>query len=302
MGGSLSRVWGNWITAEGEAMIAREIGECQICEGDFKLHHGTLVHHGYKRPGDGSIRGDCPGVMHEPYEQSYKLLERYLLVTRKRLADAEDCLKKLQRHDTYTLDSLSLFRRTTTGRTVAVSREDALRSALSIVESDIRSHNSNITRFERRIANWTPQEPRSVQEMEAIESGVKVERKAVRDAARAERDAKKEATRLKQEARDQGDRRLKGEFVIRLLELAARPQGHERERAVYQFLDDFRKRKYERINWLGVGGLRNVGIYIADPELRKQANDLCARIDAAGLELGLAELNPTAGSSVYWNR
>ena len=55
----------------------RYIGNCQICEGDQKLHVGRMVHHGYQRPGDGAIRGDCPGVGQVPYEVSCDLVKSY---------------------------------------------------------------------------------------------------------------------------------------------------------------------------------------------------------------------------------
>jgi hypothetical protein len=55
----------------------RHIGECQICEGDFKVRGGLMVHHGYKRPGWGYIVGDCPGVDEPPYEVSCDAIKRY---------------------------------------------------------------------------------------------------------------------------------------------------------------------------------------------------------------------------------
>lgn len=43
-------------------------GECQVCEGwQCMTRDGKMVHHGYRRPGHGSIVGDCFGVGHLPY-------------------------------------------------------------------------------------------------------------------------------------------------------------------------------------------------------------------------------------------
>lgn len=66
---------------EGNARKTRYIGFCPVCEGHFKCQaeHGRyyLVHHGYKRPGDGFIIGDCFGVGREPHEVSPELARDY---------------------------------------------------------------------------------------------------------------------------------------------------------------------------------------------------------------------------------
>lgn len=42
--------------------------ECQICAGMWKAKKdGTLVNHGYQRPGWGYIVGNCFGVGHQPF-------------------------------------------------------------------------------------------------------------------------------------------------------------------------------------------------------------------------------------------
>src|SRR5271157_2183951 len=58
--------------------VTRYIGNCQICEGDQKLHDGLMVHHGYRRPGTGYIVGDCPGVGEVPYEVSCELIKAHV--------------------------------------------------------------------------------------------------------------------------------------------------------------------------------------------------------------------------------
>ncbi len=76
------------------------VGTCQACfasqvvkaTGGKKVH--ALVLHGYLRPGYGSIKGECWGVGHEPYELSCELTkswkadcEKSLAFSQKRLAD-----------------------------------------------------------------------------------------------------------------------------------------------------------------------------------------------------------------------
>lgn len=52
--------------------------ECQICEGNWAMHHGILGYHGYKRPGFGELLNECYGVHARPYPE-YDALERYLV-------------------------------------------------------------------------------------------------------------------------------------------------------------------------------------------------------------------------------
>lgn len=59
-------------------MATRYIGNCPCCEGDFKLNGGKLVHHGYLRPGDGYIHGDCFSVGLTPHETSPDTAKAYL--------------------------------------------------------------------------------------------------------------------------------------------------------------------------------------------------------------------------------
>lgn len=95
-----------------EATVARYIGQCQVCEGDFKLLGGRLVHHGYKRPGYGEIVGDCPGVHEPPYEVSCELVKVLLAKHEPELAAAKDYLvevlkeyRQLPSRDSYAVRS-----------------------------------------------------------------------------------------------------------------------------------------------------------------------------------------------------
>lgn len=45
-------------------------GTCQRCAGSVAVVNGVLAHHGYTRPGWGSIVGDCIGVNRKPAEHS----------------------------------------------------------------------------------------------------------------------------------------------------------------------------------------------------------------------------------------
>ena len=67
--------------------------ECQVCERQQATDASRMVHHGYRRPGWGSIVGDCFGVGHLPFpatdalEQWRGAVEQRLAHLRKSLAD-----------------------------------------------------------------------------------------------------------------------------------------------------------------------------------------------------------------------
>jgi hypothetical protein len=59
-------------------MTTRLIGTCPVCERQQKVTPGgAMVHHGYVRPGTGSIHGDCFGVGYEAYQLSTNGCEAY---------------------------------------------------------------------------------------------------------------------------------------------------------------------------------------------------------------------------------
>ena len=70
--------------------------ECQVCSKTQSVRDGTLVNHGYTRPGWGWIVGGCPGVHHRPFPETDALeatvpnLEKHILHCRT-LATQDDC-------------------------------------------------------------------------------------------------------------------------------------------------------------------------------------------------------------------
>lgn len=50
--------------------------ECQVCGGCFKATKGGMVgKHGYKRPGDGFLHGECRGAGRAPYKATDAIVE-----------------------------------------------------------------------------------------------------------------------------------------------------------------------------------------------------------------------------------
>jgi hypothetical protein len=53
------------------------LGNCPVCNADQVTHDGRMVLHGYQRPGDGYIRGECFGVNHLAYNLSSEGCEAF---------------------------------------------------------------------------------------------------------------------------------------------------------------------------------------------------------------------------------
>ncbi len=176
-----------------------ELGNCQICERDQKLHKGLMVHHGYQRPGHGMIEGDCYGVGLLPYEVTCKDIQAWVERCIEQLAGYRGNLCKLQDRAYPTLDRqerdysspLRNATKTVTYRREGGDADESRRyeqvrlSAIHTVEMYIRMTETTITRCERRIAAWAPAAVRVVD--------LVAERKAKDDAAKAKIQAKKDA-------------------------------------------------------------------------------------------------------------
>lgn len=142
-------------------------GTCPVCEGNFKRNGTGLVHHGYQRPGDGAIHGDCFAVGYLPWELSPQGAEDYLkLALRPHLDGAKAHLIVLQGGEItkfFKKERVSGFGSRATYITVEVTRESnpyefesILKSRIYDCERDIRWTEREIARFEARIAAWKP--------------------------------------------------------------------------------------------------------------------------------------------------
>lgn len=75
--------------------------ECQVCERQQATHEGRMMHHGYRRPGWGSIVGDCFGVGHAPFPAT-DALELWRAAVAKQLARLNKSLRELPALDAVT--------------------------------------------------------------------------------------------------------------------------------------------------------------------------------------------------------
>lgn len=187
------------------------LGTCPVCEGDFKIQKGVLVHHGFTRPGDGVIHGDCFAVGYKPYEVSAEGCEEYKSVLERSLASQKDYLSRLQTGKvTYFHELRMRWDRSHEAVThvVGVTEPYTMRryfeSKVREVESQIHGLESEVARMNRLITGWTLKPLREVtEEMAAkITKEAREARAAERAAKKAERDAKRAALDARTAARE----------------------------------------------------------------------------------------------------
>jgi hypothetical protein len=182
-------------------MKTRFVGKCPVCEGDFKLKDNALVHHGFERPGDGMIHGDCFAVGAAPYELSCEASKRYKAAV---IRHREGPVARLVELQSGKVESL-LVEKYLDGygkppRMVEVRKaeqpydfEAALSSAKHRCEAKIRHLDQEIERMDKLINAWTRGAVRTVEEEEAKTSAEKDARKAARAEALEAKRAKKVA-------------------------------------------------------------------------------------------------------------
>src|SRR5271155_23481 len=228
----------------------RYVGNCQICGGDQKLHNETMVHHGYRRPGDGVIHGDCPAVGQPPYELSCEFTKRWVAGLRVQLANMQVYLGRVQRAE---VTHFEVYRRAFGGVrrlevdmfAIGVTPVEVwarqVRDEISTTESQIRGHERTIQHYDARIAAWKLVPVRTVEEEVAKDAARRKERQegvAVRRAARAADEARKREKRERLEAKREA---VRDDFARRLRELAAGTESLDaRKHAAREVIEDLR--------------------------------------------------------------
>lgn len=244
-------------------LVTRYMGNCQICEKDFKLLDGRTVHHGFTRPGDGYIHGDCFGVHAEPYEVSTACLQLYLEGLRRGLTSAENRLIALT---TGAVDELyvertdkenpRIFGKPRPTKTVKLLRaetesmewDEEIARARKRVQQELGMLDFEIARAERRIAAWSPKPIREFDELKRNpeEQEKKVARAAEREQKRAAKAVKEAATRAKQAALATKRQAIRDDFKAKFEALANSPENLNERRAVaLKLAMELRKKKYD---------------------------------------------------------
>lgn len=225
-------------------MVTRYVGECPVCEGSYRLHKNRLhemlmVHHGYRRPGHGSIEGDCPGVNWSPWELSpegtIEYVDKFL---RPRLLIVQAWLDRATRGEVTELrvQEYDGWDNSWDGRhrkyklrilTPADGYEftQHLRDKTREMQHEDESLVKEINRRELRIADWRERPVRTEEEDVARREQERAPARAAREQARTEKQAKRSALDAKQASREQERVDLMNEYRAIFNALASRRFG-----------------------------------------------------------------------------
>lgn len=238
------------------------VGTCPVCEGEFHVQSGTMVHHGFERPGHGSIVGDCWAVGREPFEVSCKATQEYRAIIAQQLTNAalhlsdlvEGRIKTL--HKDVSVYGYKFGRRTiiepkyeeyTSTETDLARRYEWKRlfdHAKFQAESHVRMLQISVDRLDRMVARWEPKPLREVTEEVLLMEKAELEaRKNARAAAaQAKRDAenaKRAAREAKEKAAEDAVNSFYAEWGQKFAELAK--EGPEAATKARVLQDEMRK-------------------------------------------------------------
>lgn len=187
----------------------RYIGTCPICESEYRLHKGKLVHHGYRRPGDGMIHGDCFCVYFEPYEVSDRGCRLYKTNAEAIKASLEKYLEHLNSGNVRQIDH-EVYKGLGSYETVILDADSkdpveqqkfkrALEYKIQKTEYELKNCVREIERMERLIRDWTLKPIKTLEEAASILEKAAAERRAEREAKKAKKTAKLDAIKAKKE-------------------------------------------------------------------------------------------------------
>jgi hypothetical protein len=185
--------------------VRRYVGECQICEGQFKVQDGRVVLHGYKRPGHGYIVGECMGRNEAPYELSCEAIPPWLRACESNMMNVARYLDDLKSGK---LDRFFMPKGGYTDRGYTSKPFEAVRSELNAytwktnlehhthdAERQFKFWSDEVERLRKRIDNWKLRPLLEVDEAgrTPVENTERERRAAERQAARDAVTAKKNA-------------------------------------------------------------------------------------------------------------
>lgn len=237
-------------------------GTCQVCERTLKIRGEPLaiVHHGYERPGDGRIHGDCFAVGMPPYEFSCDGTRKFRALVAERIANRQDYLQRLRGGEVREITETHLWRPSgqrvseyVLGVTEPYTWSDAFNRRVRESEFQVKMDEGIVHRMDQLIAEWRP---RSLQEvMEAKQAVVRVEREqraAERSAARAVKLEKAKALTAKRVALEEARAKIRKEFAEAFTALAAQEPSPRRTADTWRLIDKLRLKKH---SWLDVHDL-----------------------------------------------
>jgi hypothetical protein len=180
------------------AKTTRYLGFCPCCGGTYKVRSNKLVHHGYKRPGHGSIEGDCHGALRTPHELSDELAREFYAIvcgwaksTLKAAVNvsvAEELFREKWNYDTGKYEFEKVVKAETGPRTWA----DELAKKADKYKRQLRAEMREVERLHELVFTWEKKDLTSVEEEKAAKRAAK----AAREAANANKKAEKVAAQV----------------------------------------------------------------------------------------------------------
>lgn len=164
-------------------MVARFLGFCPCCAKDFKIQEGVLVHHGYERPGDGRIHGDCFAVGMTPHETSPDTAKKYLAILRMHEAAAVAYLETLasqttvtlkkQQYDAATYQYVMVPYRVVKAEVSEHKWAEVMERVTAQAESELRQVRSECNRVQLLVDTWEAKPLRTWEEDAAEKAAIK---------------------------------------------------------------------------------------------------------------------------------
>jgi hypothetical protein len=132
----------------------KDVKTCPCCFRAIAVGSGLMVHHGYRRPGNGEITSSCPGIRFKPLEISPDGLHYMLEGHKAGKLYAEERLAKKDEIQAFTEVNWKK-------QEIQIKRgdpkfEEKMKGFIYSMERDIRYAIRDIEIFEQRIANWKP--------------------------------------------------------------------------------------------------------------------------------------------------
>jgi len=245
----------------------RFIGFCPVCQRRIKVRDGRLVHHGYERPGEGYIVGDCFAVDMPPHELSPVAAEDYLrAVVRPAVRKAEHEVEYLrldpewmlfEKYDPDAADAARARGERIRGNNVTkkLTRDEVAEyewdGKLRGLRDQAQRHLDAMLAVQRRmqkLIDTGQREPlETVEEEVAKQEQSRAERAAILAAKREEKAAHRRALDAKTAERESQRAAIIAAFRQEFAALAEQEPGPERNSALDRLLAEFRKKKYSFI-------------------------------------------------------
>jgi len=175
------------------ATTTRFLGFCPCCGGTYKVRDNKLVHHGYKRPGHGSIEGDCHGALRTPHELSDELAREFYAIVcgwaksslkaAASVSVAEFLYCEKWNYDTKEYEFEKLVKAETGPRTWA----DELARKADKYKRQFRAENREVERLHELVFTWELKPLTSVEEEKAAKQNAQAARKAANANKKAEK-------------------------------------------------------------------------------------------------------------------